>query len=358
MPGLSPRVRGNPGLRVGGIEIEGSIPACAGEPNSAGSRRGSRRVYPRVCGGTVLAQSELGAQQGLSPRVRGNLRPTHVPIPNLGSIPACAGEPTTRWARRGCSRVYPRVCGGTSYSRPSTRTMPGLSPRVRGNPGRGARRDRRLRSIPACAGEPRTKLTAAARLWVYPRVCGGTLAHPRLSLAEQGLSPRVRGNHSIGFRHDIPFGSIPACAGEPMETLHGEHDEQVYPRVCGGTRHSPRPHGAFLGLSPRVRGNRWTVTCAPVRGGSIPACAGEPQGLAKANGETMVYPRVCGGTVAALPDGDLLRGLSPRVRGNRRRRHHHFAPLGSIPACAGEPWPWSGALATCRVYPRVCGGTI
>ena len=31
-----------------------------------------------------------------------------------------------------------------------------------------------------------------------------------------------------------------------------------------------------------------------------------------------VYPRVCGGTIAAFAIGIAVMGLSPRVRGNRR----------------------------------------
>ena len=48
-----------------------------------------------------------------------------------------------------------------------------------------------------------------------------------------------------------------------------------------------------------------------------------------------VYPRVCGGTQVPL----IHRRLSIR----------------SIPACAGEPFPW--AIRATTVYPRVCGGT-
>ena len=79
------------------------------------------RVYPRVCGGTCH-------RPGLSPRVRGN----RSVVPDMGSIPACAGEPPTT---------------------PIRRSIPACA----GEPG----------SIPACAGEPRCRE-------VYPRVCGGT----------------------------------------------------------------------------------------------------------------------------------------------------------------------------------------
>ena len=71
-------------------------------------------VYPRVCGGTRSTQSATEKDTGLSPRVRGNrLGCPHQPM-DIGSIPACAGEPC---AVRECQRnhgVYPRVCGGTS----------------------------------------------------------------------------------------------------------------------------------------------------------------------------------------------------------------------------------------------------
>ena len=54
----------------------------------------STKVYPRVCGGTRSLRL-LIAPTGLSPRVRGNLL-AGLPVTavnQLGSIPACAGEP-------------------------------------------------------------------------------------------------------------------------------------------------------------------------------------------------------------------------------------------------------------------------
>ena len=70
-----------------------SIPACAGEPLSGrgGSIRGG--VYPRVCGGTDEIDRCGPYQQGLSPRVRGNLFCCAFERPTTRSIPACAGEP-------------------------------------------------------------------------------------------------------------------------------------------------------------------------------------------------------------------------------------------------------------------------
>ena len=45
-----------------------------------------------------------------------------------------------------------------------------------------------------------------------------------------------------------------------------------------------------------MRGNRIIVPWATPRGGSIPACAGEPDYDGIYHLTIMVYPRVCGGT--------------------------------------------------------------
>ena len=73
---------------------------------------------------------------------------------------------------------------------------------------------------------------------------------------------------------------------------------------------------AALGLSPRVRGNRMEMADGKLSLGSIPACAGEPFA-----------------------------------------EHGFHVGIQVYPACAGEP---SNPLRPVRhrwVYPRVCGGT-
>ena len=55
------------------------------------------------------------------------------------------------------------------------RSYNGLSPRVRGNHDVPAHRVFDLGSIPACAGEPAGARLGAGGQWVYPRVCGGTV---------------------------------------------------------------------------------------------------------------------------------------------------------------------------------------
>ena len=194
--GLSPRVRGNRvGLPHGALPLR-SIPACAGEPTGCLPTRSPPRVYPRVCGGTALPLYENVVARGLSPRVRGNLVIVKNHYASMRSIPACAGEPLRVKSTDTYTRVYPRVCGGTSDSITPNGWFGPLSPRVRGNLARSSG----IKEVPE----------------VYPRVCGGTPA-PRLKMIRQGgLSPRVRGNPiALGTKRKI-CRSIPACAGEPI----------------------------------------------------------------------------------------------------------------------------------------------
>ena len=293
---LSPRARGIHAVWGLAEDCPGSIPACAGEPNSGSPIYLPISVYPRVCGGTGAPIRYGRCSAGLSPRVRGNLDWIESLACEEGSIPACAGEPPC--ARRGRSgrRVYPRVCGGTLLWLLPWLPEWGLSPRVRGNHGRLVCGVDPVGSIPACAGEPSPVSTSAARPGVYPRVCGGTRVLSMRNHGALGLSPRVRGNHGLV---QLPLhrpGSIPACAGEPRYASSLSPWNRVYPRVCGGTLSRRSGIWATRGLSPRVRGNQVVLVGMPPVPGSIPACAGEPPSRGTPRPEPEVYPRVCGGT--------------------------------------------------------------
>ena len=267
-----------------------------------------------MCGGTSNPSIDRAVQHGLSPRVRGNLLHRNIlRLLQRGSIPACAGEPKPACPSPSRNRVYPRVCGGTPMSRISLLGIGGLSPRVRGNLRIAPHQVQHHRSIPACAGEPRGLRPASTRCPVYPRVCGGTLNIASPPSVQPGLSPRVRGNLVRRGKLCAGSGSIPACAGEPdVKPLKSSY-QRVYPRVCGGTSQVRGRRSCLRGLSPRVRGNRVPHGGEHLPQGSIPACAGEP------------------------PPDWAAGGLSPRVRGNRNGRPGKEGRSGSIPACAGEP---------------------
>ena len=355
--GLSPRVRGNLRHHVLDLRPQGSIPACAGEPNTVSLAYDHDKVYPRVCGGTVPLTVAVRVDDGLSPRVRGNPGRAGFGAAYGWSIPACAGEPRKRSASGLLSKVYPRVCGGTAARAPGTDEGKGLSPRVRGNREQRCGGGDCRRSIPACAGEPRRSTPSGPLPRVYPRVCGGTAGKTGSTKPDNGLSPRVRGNHRQRCAQIAELRSIPACAGEPAYLRMSRRPHEVYPRVCGGTATNTRLTAKIAGLSPRVRGNRIRRYAASRRPRSIPACAGEPMLTGQPDSVAAVYPRVCGGTCGNPMIHRRITGLSPRVRGNRWIRWRSTAASRSIPACAGEPNPRRMSSYATKVYPRVCGGT-
>ncbi len=318
--GLSPRVRGNLAA-VSAISLSpGTIPACAGEPSSGRPRRSRGWDYPRVCGGTSVQFSRSRFGRGLSPRVRGNLVGLAICRFRKGTIPACAGEPSSLDSFWGKAGDYPRVCGGTIARHNPLPTKDGLSPRVRGNLCSCTGWRRMRRTIPACAGEPVGQCQALEAGWDYPRVCGGTKGTFPQQTKPKGLSPRVRGNLIYFDCVDEKTGTIPACAGEPFPQKESKEDEKDYPRVCGGTRYradrSPRTNG----LSPRVRGNQGQRKAFALDHRTIPACAGEPGLLPRASTCQRDYPRVCGGTRRGPAEQQGSQGLSPRVRGNHEKR--------------------------------------
>ena len=212
-------------------------------------------------------------------------------------------------------------------------------------------------SIPACAGEPPAGCPPRPSGPVYPRVCGGTPSPPVTINPCRGLSPRVRGNPERRLVIDLVLRSISACAGEPRRGWGRLRVGRVYPRVCGGTSVMPTGKNRTTGLSPRVRGNRMALRCRTPGAGSIPACAGEPIWHVVAVAVIEVYPRVCGGTRTVWHSSTMTIGLSPRVRGNLIISGPTWAALRSIPACAGEPAPVGWRWPVFQVYPRVCGGT-
>ena len=172
-----------------------------------------------------------------------------------------------------------------------------------------------------------------------------------------GLSPRVRGNPRHRQPPRLSIRSIPARAGEPVGPLADFHANRVYPRACGGTIFHCFEQACPKGLSPRVRGNRRSTSLRWSESGSIPARAGEPEVSVASMLNSRVYPRACGGTRWQVFDCHRKTGLSPRVRGNRCGGKLVPRIFGSIPARAGEPVARHVSRLHARVYPRACGGT-
>ena len=172
---------------------------------------------------------------GLSPRMRGNLPLVVVQPTLLGSIPTHAGKPKNEVRLGRHSEVYPHACGETPRSDRGWVNRQGLSPRMRGNLEELIRQAMHHGSIPTHAGKPRVATETNYSNWVYPHACGETVGKGKVKGGQQGLSPRMRGNHSTRAVVQVRLGSIPTHAGKPRGWCSRCCHRGVYPHACGET---------------------------------------------------------------------------------------------------------------------------
>ena len=195
-----------------------------------------------------------GDGYGPSPRGRGSLRYLSAWPGWSRSIPAWAGEPRAAWSRRPCSGVHPRVGGGAADGQVRDVDKPGPSPRGRGSPGCACARRPCSRSIPAWAGEPCSRGSSRTSGRVHPRVGGGAAARRDMADLIGGPSPRGRGSHPGARGGPSRPGSIPAWAGEPDFFAMWTRASKVHPRVGGGALHAGPEAHAEPRVHPRVGG--------------------------------------------------------------------------------------------------------
>ncbi len=253
--GLSPRMRGNQMASTRTRFSPGTIPAYAGKPCHVIDTSWWWWDYPRVCGETDVEPTRWTMILGLSPRMRGNQ--THEAELQLSTrtIPAYAGKPGSCSSRVGGNRDYPRVCGETGHDLRVRLGIQGLSPRMRGNLRLVLDESIVGGTIPAYAGKPSYRPARAKWLRDYPRVCGETSDTSANYSRPRGLSPRMRGNLLRLARERTSAGTIPAYAGKPCTLSRLEYITGDYPRVCGETRTEKESGSVRRGLSPRMRGN-------------------------------------------------------------------------------------------------------
>ena len=109
----------------------------------------------------------------------------------------------------------------------------GSSPRMRG--ARNATVDDSIcqRIIPAYAGSTAVAKVNHAAVGDHPRVCGEHAWSRRSSPSELGSSPRMRGAHAAGDLDVDRDGIIPAYAGSTCPPSTPAHPVGDHPRVCG-----------------------------------------------------------------------------------------------------------------------------
>ena len=272
-----------------------------------------------------------------------------------GLIPAGAGQTIRRSPGSSAPGAHPRRCGADNVSLPGPTVKWGSSPQVRGRRFASGSWWSPVGLIPAGAGQTDSASMSAAAMRAHPRRCGADGWVVAEGDVGEGSSPQVRGRPKIADFTKQGYGLIPAGAGQTSGSPTRRRTRRAHPRRCGADV-GPVGCGVVpVGSSPQVRGRRARVVFDGVGEGLIPAGAGQTSGWCLEGLASTAHPRRCG---ADQNDGDMIvlyPGSSPQVRGRHEHHIRPVAPLGLIPAGAGQTLFMVGSFAVIGAHPRRCG---
>ena len=212
--GSSPRVRGKPcGDGDGGVALR-IIPARAGQTLRRGQWHRHDADHPRACGANLVPFSLRLWWFGSSPRVRGKLDDVRLDDAANRIIPARAGQTYFFQSIKAVTPDHPRACGANCRNRYRVEVDSGSSPRVRGKPRRRSRLPVCRRIIPARAGQTRPPSNRWCCESDHPRACGANPGNGSSVAACFGSSPRVRGKQPYAHVNVRRLRIIPARAGQ------------------------------------------------------------------------------------------------------------------------------------------------
>ena len=232
--GSSPHARGTQRHEERKQPQVGIIPACAGNTKSLCRKQARQQDHPRMRGEHVEYGHRQNVGQGSSPHARGTRPYRNGTDKVVGIIPACAGNTPSSGNARGLPRDHPRMRGEHDYRVHARIRGQGSSPHARGTLPHRLELERERGIIPACAGN--------------------TPCHRRTRDSSRD-HPRMRGEHAK--RHN-PYcwevGSSPHARGTLLGNIISDMRVWDHPRMRG--EHSPDASEMTVeeGSSPHARG--------------------------------------------------------------------------------------------------------
>ena len=191
------------------------------------------RFIPALAG-NIVSESVWHKRTPVHPRARGEhgLGVTREDM-NLRFIPALAGNISGCWPSSPDLAVHPRARGEHKSPEGRKTEDAGSSPRSRGTYGWRVLFVRRLRFIPALAGNMSPASFLLSTVPVHPRARGEHLYAGSGARPSNGSSPRSRGTCGAGVTPWILWRFIPALAGNILSRNFDVIRYAVHPRARG-----------------------------------------------------------------------------------------------------------------------------
>ena len=209
--------------------------------------------------------------------------------------------------------------------------------------------------IPACAGNTESQSSSSSSARDHPRMRGEHLTVNHRAVIQRGSSPHARGTRGQGDAVQVAVGIIPACAGNTgTRNIFYKHRGD-HPRMRGEHLLRICMRNAGRGSSPHARGTHGSIRGARRLLGIIPACAGNTQSRNVDISLRVDHPRMRGEHTASSRYMSRSAGSSPHARGTPSSPINARECIGIIPACAGNTKGTATKAGATRDHPRMRG---
>ena len=172
----------------------------------------------------------------------------------------------------------------------------------------------------------------------HPRRCGADPVGSATAARTSGSSPQVRGRSAGENGRSVPWGLIPAGAGQMIWAINFL--------------------GCPVGSSPQVRGRCKYFAGAMHFSGLIPAGAGQIPDPTRPDPSLSAHPRRCGADRTRMFCRIRMMGSSPQVRGRCGGHLHEAGQKRLIPAGAGQICASPTGAHAPSAHPRRCGADL